>query len=398
MDRDKTLDAVRDAAALIIAPAARSVDEEDRFPSESVDVLRDLGLFAHFVPRHLGGSGASVAAYAEISEELGRVCLSTAVIWAMHSQQVAVLAAHGGEDHHAALSDVAEAGSLIASVTTESGGGDLKKVEARLESDCHQITVRRFGPAVSFGHEADHFLVTMRDEEAPGADQVRLIRLHRSDGGIEMTKPLQMLGMRGTQTASMRFDTTVPSDRVLPTSFREIANHTMIPLGHVGWSAAWLGAVRQACEDVVRLFRGGHQSGGHRISSDHVRIRLARLRLNVDLIEALLGQCVRTLDRHIGKGTSMSTAEHVAVNNLKVAAADLSVETMNGLFDLAGMSTAYVRGTTPPLGRVLRDLRSAPLMVHNDRILAINARLILTQSSAMFRPSRAPGPRPAEVT
>ena len=81
----------REVSESVLAPVASAVDTENRFPSESVDAMREAGMLGYFIPESLGGAGGDVTTYAKMAEELGGACLSSAMIWVMHAHQVATL-------------------------------------------------------------------------------------------------------------------------------------------------------------------------------------------------------------------------------------------------------------------------------------------------------------------
>src|SRR5262245_49188319 len=88
------VEATRHIAETVAAPAADAVDREARFPHEAIAALREERMLGAFVPRALGGSGATIGQLAACCEVLGRSCASTAMIFAMHQIEVACLARH----------------------------------------------------------------------------------------------------------------------------------------------------------------------------------------------------------------------------------------------------------------------------------------------------------------
>lgn len=71
------LDAARKTVPTLSANAART-ERELRPAPESVEAVRDAGLFALSVPREAGGLDADLRTFVEVIAELGRGCASTA--------------------------------------------------------------------------------------------------------------------------------------------------------------------------------------------------------------------------------------------------------------------------------------------------------------------------------
>ena len=75
---------VRSLAQKEIAPYAKAVDEEHRYPIEAAQALAKAGLFAAHVPTEFGGDGADALAVVLIIEEVARACGSSSLIPAVN--------------------------------------------------------------------------------------------------------------------------------------------------------------------------------------------------------------------------------------------------------------------------------------------------------------------------
>ncbi len=60
----------------VIVPVARTYDEEERFPFELLEQLRDCGLFNLGIPEQYGGPGIDKISHALVVEEIARGCPS----------------------------------------------------------------------------------------------------------------------------------------------------------------------------------------------------------------------------------------------------------------------------------------------------------------------------------
>src|SRR4051794_26143750 len=85
------VNAARDIAQTVGRRFAPNIDLENRFPAETIEALREAGLLGLLVPKTADGMGGRFSDACEIAVTLGRECLSTALIWAMHSQQIAIM-------------------------------------------------------------------------------------------------------------------------------------------------------------------------------------------------------------------------------------------------------------------------------------------------------------------
>jgi len=81
-----------------LAANAARLDRTGDFAVESLALLRERALMGLLVPARFGGQGASHFELIDITQQLGKACLSSAIIFAMHCQQVAVLVHHAPDD------------------------------------------------------------------------------------------------------------------------------------------------------------------------------------------------------------------------------------------------------------------------------------------------------------
>jgi acyl-CoA dehydrogenase len=382
-------DAVRKADELtdLLRSEAPRLDAEGLFPEKGLRALRDCGLMGLLVPHRFGGLGGDLGELAEVAQVLAGGCLSTALIWAMHCQQVDVLVRHADPDLAGRLLPRVAAGELyLASITTEPGkGGHLLSAEAPLHHAGEDLRVLREAPVVTGGRYADGFLVTMRAGTDARPHDVRLVYLDRHQAVLEDGRPWNALGMRATQSGGLRLDGSVPADQLIgePRAFRAIAVESMIPVGHIGWAACWLGAARSALHDVVGLIRSPARPRGLDPRSDLVQERIARVRVDLELVSAYLNRVVSEMSAARAEGRATDTeADQIHLNTLKVAAATLTFRAVDRLVQLAGLSVGYLKDSPVPLERHFRDLRSASLNNADDRLLTAIGALTLLDRAA----------------
>ena len=76
---------IREFAEKEVKPLATEVDEEERFPVETVKKMAEIGLMGIPIPKEYGGAGGDNLMYAMAVEELSRVCGTTGVILSAHT-------------------------------------------------------------------------------------------------------------------------------------------------------------------------------------------------------------------------------------------------------------------------------------------------------------------------
>ena len=78
-------DLIKEFALNEVKPLAKEVDEEERFPAETVKKMAECGLMGINVPTEFGGAGGDMKMYISAVEELSKVCGTTGVVLSAHT-------------------------------------------------------------------------------------------------------------------------------------------------------------------------------------------------------------------------------------------------------------------------------------------------------------------------
>nr|WP_314144574.1 acyl-CoA dehydrogenase family protein [uncultured Rhodococcus sp.] len=361
----------------VLRTYADEVDRDARFPTESVDALRNAGLLGVGIPREFGGGGATLTDMARISRALGAECASTAMIFVMHQSQVLSIVRHGKSDAMADLQRrIVTDRILVASATTEINiGGDVRSSSCAVEYDGEQITLSKNAPVISYGAYAQIVLATARRSvDSPPSDQV-LVVCEKPDVTLVKTGTWDTLGFRGTCSPGFMLDARTTTSNILGDNYGDISAQTMLPVAHVLWGSAWLGiadaAVAKARKSVQKAAR---KTPGTPPPS---ALRLAELMVvHEQLVDTVFGAAAKF------EAVADSPAELGAIgfalkiNNVKVTASTLVIDIVGKALQICGIS-GYRQGGEMSIGRHLRDAHGSAIMVSNERILGHNAQLSL---------------------
>ena len=359
---------------------AASVDAEGRFPAETIAALREASLLGELVPLGSGGMGHSLQRAAATCYALARCCSSSAMILAMHHIQVASLAAYSADDgwQRQFLSRVGHEGLLLASVTSEVGvGGSMRTSLCAVEPAEHgRFNLTKQASTVSYGAYADALLITARAHaQADASDQVLVVvpsaacKLTRNAGWNAM-------GMRGTCSEAFTIVASGGLDQIVPVPFAQIAAEMMVPVSHLLWGSLWCGIASDAVLRARQFLRakrrakaGGPLDGGARLVRAVEQLQSAEAHVRLALMEW-------------GAGLDGSFAESASINMVKTSVSETCLAVVQEAMLVCGFA-GYSNDGPYSLSRHLRDLHSARLMVHNDRIRDNTARLLMLQNPAL---------------
>jgi acyl-CoA dehydrogenase len=364
----------------VLSVHAADVDRQARFPREAIDALKQARLLSAYVPKEYGGMGLSVVRIAKICEVLGQYCASTAMIYAMHKIQVACIVHHAQQSTYfrAYLRQLVEEQRLMASATTELGvGGDLRSSICAVEVTGSTFRLAKKAPVISYGEAADDILVTCRKSpEAPASEQVHVL-VRRGEFTAEPLSGWDTLGFRGTCSSGFTLTAHGQTDQILPTPFAEILGQTMHPYSHIVWSSLWLGIAIDAVNRARAFVRAEARKAPGEVPISATRLAeadgvLQRMRHDVDHhtreYQELLERGQPEAFEHFGFA--------IRTNNLKISSSQLVVDIVGRAMLVCGIA-GYRNDSKYSLTRQIRDAYGAALMVNNDRILRLNATMLL---------------------
>jgi acyl-CoA dehydrogenase len=368
--RQNDLTARARAAADVAKSNAAAVDAEARFPSESFAEIRKQRLLGLQVSPALGGEGASIAEIADVCYILGQACSSTALIYAMHQIKMACITRHtkGNAALERILGRIAAEQLLMASSTTEGqAGGNVRSSEAAVVHDAGQVTLERKATVISYAVEADGIVTTARrSADAAGSDQVLLVLL-KADYTLERLQVWDTLGMRGTHSEGFTLRARAAAEQIMPEPYERIHAQTMVPFAHLLWGSVWAGIAAAAAGKAQAFIRHAARGSNGQMppGAAHFTQAVSTLRT----LRGVLAANLRSYEAIMSDDKAISSLEFQAMITLtKVQASELAVTTVLSSLRACGLS-GYRNDTEFTIGRLLRDVLSAPLMINNDRIL-----------------------------
>jgi acyl-CoA dehydrogenase len=357
--------------ATMAAAEAADVDLKARFPKVAIDAAREQKLLGMQIPVEFGGFGASTSDVTDVCYTLGRACSSTAMIFAMHQTKIACLVRHGTGStfHEKLMRRVASEQLLLASSTTEGqNGGNVRSSAAAVERDDSEISLLRNATVISYGAQADGIItIARRASDAAASDQV-LVAFTRENYTLERSMEWETLGMRGTCSAGFELKAKASAEQIFPEPYEKIHAQTMTPIAHLCWSSVWAGIAASAVERAQLFIRKAARGAGGQMPPGAAHFTAAKMSL-----AKLRAMITANLDNYTAReydDRALASLDfQSSINLLKVEASELAVETVMSAMRACGLS-GYRNDGDFSVGRLLRDVLSAPLMINNDRILA----------------------------
>jgi len=210
---------VQDFATKELEPIAAQIDEEARFPAESVKKMAELGLLGLGFPEEYGGSGGGATELSIASEEICRVCASTGTVLLASTG----LAGHplyefGNEEQRKRfVAPVAKGEKLACFALTEAGAGsDPAALETTATRHKNGYILNGTKIFITNGAEAGVVLVFATVDKSLRQRGIASFIVEEGTSGFSVGKLEHKLGIRGSSTAELLFeDCFVPEENRL---------------------------------------------------------------------------------------------------------------------------------------------------------------------------------------
>jgi butyryl-CoA dehydrogenase len=205
---------VRDFATKELEPIAAQIDEEARFPADSVRKMAELGLMGIPFPEDYGGSGKGPLEFAIIVEEISRVCAATSTIYSVTAGLAGQPIYRFGNDEQRQrfVVPIAKGEKLACFAVTEAGAGsDLASLETSATRQDGGYILNGNKPFTANGNEAEIILTFATIDKSLQHKGITAFIVEKSSPGFFVGKLKNKLGIRATSVAELAFqDCFVP--------------------------------------------------------------------------------------------------------------------------------------------------------------------------------------------
>lgn len=200
------------------------IDREAKIPEETLQGLKELGLYGQQIPEEYGGLGLGATEYARIAEITsldGSIAVTLAAHQAIGLKGILICGTDAQKEKY--LPQLASGDWTAAFCLTEpSSGSDAASIQTRatLSDDGKTWLLNGSKIWISNGGYADLMTVFAKTTEIlPSGeknDKVTAFIVERAFGGVSSGPPEDKLGIRGSNTCEVYFDNTpVPMENVL---------------------------------------------------------------------------------------------------------------------------------------------------------------------------------------
>ncbi len=335
-----------------VKPLAHEVDEEERFPEETVKKMAECGLLGINVPHELGGAGGDMKMYITAVETLSKACATTGVILSAHTSLcVSPIMEYGTPEQKQKYIPKLASGEWLGAfgLTEPNAGTDAKNQQTIAVLDGDDYVINGTKIFITNGGKADVYVIFAMTDKSLGLKGITAFIVEAKTPGFSIGKKELKMGIRGSSTCELVFENMrVPKENILGKIGEgyKIAMKTLDG-GRIGIAAQALGIAEGALEETIKYVKERKQFGQAIARQQNTQFVIADMATKVRATRHLVFDAAEAKQT---KSPELSVKAAMA----KLFAAEVAMEVTTKAVQLHG-GYGYTRDY--PVERMMRDAK-----------------------------------------
>ncbi len=276
-----------------VKPLATQIDEEERFPSETVEKMIQYRMLGIPYSKELGGCGADYMTYILCVEELSKVCATTGVILSAHTSLCAAPIHDFGTDEQKKkyLTPLNTGEKLGAFGLTEPNAGtDAAGQQTTAIRDGDDYLINGSKIFITNAGYADIYVIFAMTDKSAGTRGISAFILDKDMPGFRVGPKEKKLGIRGSSTCELIFENVrVPKENLLGKEGKGfgIAMKTLDG-GRIGIAAQALGIAEGALDETLNYVQQRKQFNKPISAFQNTQFQLADMKAKIEAAKHLV--------------------------------------------------------------------------------------------------------------
>jgi alkylation response protein AidB-like acyl-CoA dehydrogenase len=357
-------ESVRALAEEKIAPFARDVDENARFPEEAALALSANNLSAAHVPEEFGGEGADALAVVIIIEEIARVCGSSSLIPAVNKLgSLPLILAGSKEQKERWLRPLSNGKGFSYCLSESEAGSDASALKTKAVRSGDKWILSGSKKWISNAGESEFYTVLAVTDPEKGSKGISAFVVEKSDKGVSFGAHEKKMGFRGSPTREVYFDQVeLANDRMLGAEGTGFAlamktlDHTRITI------AAQAIGLAQGAFDVANKYSHERKQFGKEIFNfQAIQFMLADMAMKIEAARQLTYAAAVKSENGSSDLTFYSAASKCLASDTAMAVTTDAVQILGGY----GYVSDY------PVERMMRDAKLTQIYEGTNQVQRI---------------------------
>ena len=278
-----------------VKPIAAEVDEEERFPIETVEKMAKIGIMGIPIPKEYGGAGGDNLMYAMAVEELSKACATTGVIVSAHtSLGTWPILKFGNEKQKQKYLPKLASGEWIGAfgLTEPNAGTDAagQQTMAVQDPETGEWILNGAKIFITNAGYAHVYVVFAMTDKSKGLKGISAFIVEANTPGFSIGKKEMKLGIRGSATCELIFENCrIPKENLFGDKGKgfKIAMMTLDG-GRIGIASQALGIAAGALDEAINYAKERKQFGRSLAQFQNTQFQIANLDVKVEAARLLV--------------------------------------------------------------------------------------------------------------
>jgi alkylation response protein AidB-like acyl-CoA dehydrogenase len=279
--------AARDFAQTELLPGVIERDNEQKFPTEQIKKLGELGFMGIMVDPKYGGSGMDTISYVLAMEEISKIDASASVVVSVNNSLVCWgLETYGNEEQKqkylVPMASGQVHGAFLLSEPEAGSDATSQRTTATDEGDHYLLNGTKNW--ITNGNSATYYLVIAQTDVEKGHKGINAFIVEKSWEGVTVGKKEDKMGIRGSDTHSIMFqDVKVPKEnRIGEDGFGFKFAMKVLAGGRIGIAAQALGIASGAYELALKYSKERKAFGKEIMHHQAIQFKLADMATQIE--------------------------------------------------------------------------------------------------------------------
>jgi alkylation response protein AidB-like acyl-CoA dehydrogenase len=295
-------DAAKDFAQTELLPGVIERDEHQKFPTEQVKKMGELGFMGMMTDPKYGGGGMDTISYVLAMEEISKIDASASVVMSVNNSLVCWgLEKYGTEEQKQKFLKPLASGQIHGGfcLSEPEAGSDATSQRTLAEDKGDYYLLNGTKNWITNGNSGSIFLVMAQTHPDLKHKGINCLIVEKNMPGFEVGKKEDKLGIRGSDTHSLMFtDVKVPkANRIGEDGFGFKFAMNVLNGGRIGIAAQALGIAAGAYELALKYSKERKSFGKPISEHQAIQFKLADMATNIDAARLLVWQAALLKDQ-----------------------------------------------------------------------------------------------------
>jgi alkylation response protein AidB-like acyl-CoA dehydrogenase len=294
--------AARDFANNELLPGVIERDTHQKFPSEQVKKMGELGFMGMMVDPKYNGGGMDTVSYALAMEEISKIDASASVCMSVNNSLVCWgLETFGTEEQKQKYLKPLAAGEVIGAfcLSEPEAGSDATSQRTTAEDKGDYYLLNGTKNWITNGNSASVYIVIAQTDAEKRHKGINALIVEKGMPGFVVGKKEDKMGIRGSDTHSLMFtDVKVPkANRIGEEGFGFTFAMTTLNGGRIGIASQALGIASGAYELALKYSKERKAFGKELSQHQAIQFKLADMATKIDAARLLVWQAAYLKDQ-----------------------------------------------------------------------------------------------------